>query len=83
MVNTSHFCLAQEVLQRDRAAASNLDNVRRVATSAAAAWAREAILALRREAKLGREDRLPEAASLSEEVEDRLFSENPDRGLAA
>jgi hypothetical protein len=83
MVNTSAFCLAQEALQRDRAATSNLDNVRKVAELAAAAWAREAVVALRREGKLGLEDRLPDAASVSEEVEDQLLSENPDRGLAA
>lgn len=82
MANTSAFCLAQEALHRDRAAVTDLDNVRIVATSAAAAWAREAVAALRREAKLGREARLPAAASLSEEEEDAAFSENPDRGLA-
>jgi hypothetical protein len=83
VVNTSAFCLAQEALQRDRAATSNLANVRKIATSAAVAWAHEADVALRREAKLGRDDRLPEAASVSEVLEDRQFSENPDRGLAA
>lgn len=82
MTHTSAFCLAQEALHRDRAAVANLGNVRIVAASAAAAWAREAAAALRREAKLGREDRLPAAASLSEEEEDAAFSENPDRGLA-
>lgn len=82
MAHTSAFCLAQEALHRDRAAAANLDNVRIVAASAAAAWAREAVVALRRERQLGREDRLPAAASLSEEAEDAAFSENPDRSLA-
>ena len=82
MVNTSAFCLAQEALQRDRAAISDLENVRIIATSAAVAWAREAVVALRSEAKLGREDGLPAAASLSEEVEDRQFGDNPDLGLA-
>ncbi|MFK4794854.1 MULTISPECIES: hypothetical protein [Sphingomonadaceae] len=82
MAHTSAFCLAQEALHRERAVAANLDNVRIVAASAAAAWAREAVVALRREGQLGREDRLPAAASLSEEAEDAAFSENPDRGLA-
>ena len=82
MANTSAFCLAQEALQRDRVAAADLENVRMIATSAAAAWAREAVVALRREAKLGREDQLPAAASLSEEEEDLAFGENPDRGQA-
>lgn len=82
MVITSAFCLAQESVQRERAATAELENVRTIATTAAVAWAREAVVALRREAKLGREDRLPEAASVSEVLEDRQFSENPDRGLA-
>lgn len=83
MIRTSAFCLAQEAVQRDRAATANLKNVQMIATSAAAVWAREAASALRREAKLGREDRLPAAASLSEIKEDLWFSENPDRGLAS
>ena len=82
MNHTSAFCLAQEGFHRDRAAMAGLDNARIVATSAAAAWARAAVLALRREDKLGREDRLPAAASLSEEEEDAAFSEKPDHGLA-
>jgi len=80
--STSAFCLAQEALHRERAARASLDNVSIVAASAAAAWAHEAIVALRREGKLGREDRLPAAASLFEEAEDAAFSENPDHGLA-
>jgi len=81
MTHTSAFCRAQEGFHRDRAAMANLDNIRIVATSAAEAWAREAVLALRREGKLDREDRLPAAASLSEEEEDAAFGEKPDRGL--
>lgn len=82
MAHTSAFCLAQEAFHRDRAAATNLGNVRIVAASSAAAWAREAAVALRRERQLDQEDRLPDAASLSEEAEDAALSENPDRGLA-
>ena len=81
MANTSAFCLVQEAMHRDRAIVADLENVRVIATSAAAAWSPEAVLALRREAKLGREERLPAAASRSEEEEDAAFSENPDRGL--
>lgn len=83
MIHTSAFCLVQEAAQRDRAAATNLKNVQLIAMSAAAVWAREAASALRREAKLGREDRLPAAASPSEREEDLCFSENPDRGLGS
>jgi len=72
MSQTSAFCRAQETLQRDRASAAQLDNVRIIATQAATAWQREAVLAENREA---RQDRtaLPAAASESEEDEDRLF----------
>jgi hypothetical protein len=82
MAMTSEFCRAQEALQRGRAAESQLDNVRVVAIRAAVAWEREAIMAESREAKRERENALPEAASPSEEIEDDIFSENPDRGLA-
>lgn len=83
MAMTSEFCRAQEALQRGRAAETSLDNVRLVATRAAVAWEREAVMAEGREAKRERENALPEAASPSEESEDDSFSENPDRGLAA
>jgi hypothetical protein len=83
MAPTYDFCRAQEALQRDRAAGSLLENVRVIATKAAAAWNREALLAQNCEATRKRRNALPEAASLSEETEDSLFSENPDRGLAA
>jgi hypothetical protein len=85
MAMTSEFCRAQEALQRGRAAETSLDNVRLVATRAAVAWEREAIMAESREAKRERENALPEAASPSEDIEDLeddIFSENPDRGLA-
>jgi hypothetical protein len=82
MAMTSEFCRAQEALQRGRAAETSLDNVRAVATRAAVAWEREAVMAESREAKRERENALPEAASPSEDIEDDIFSENPDRGLA-
>ncbi|SHM09568.1 hypothetical protein SAMN05518668_105388 [Sphingobium sp. YR657] len=83
MIHTSAFCLAQEAAQRDRAAATDLKNVQLIAMSAAAAWAREAASALRREAKLGREARSPAVVSPSELKEELWVSENPDRGLAS
>lgn len=82
MTQTAAFCRTQEALQLDRAALATLENVRMIASRAAAAWGREALLADRRETKRGQASALPAAASLSEEVEDRLFSENPDRGHA-
>jgi hypothetical protein len=77
MANTSAFCLAQETVQRERAASAGLENVRMIATKAAAAWAREAEVALKRESKTGREDALPAAASLSEKSDDLAFQVGP------
>lgn len=45
MAQTSAFCLAQQSIHNDRALASALPNVRRVAEMAAKAWGREAELA--------------------------------------
>ncbi len=81
MALTSEFCRAQEALQRDRAAGASLENVRVIATRAAAAWGHEALLMQKCETTRERKNALPDAASLSEEMEDSLFSENPDRGL--
>lgn len=73
MAHASAFCLAQENLQLERAASASLENVRAIATKAAAAWAREAALALERENKRGREAGLPAAASVSEKSDDQFF----------
>jgi len=77
MASTSTFCRAQEVLQRERAANAELENVRIIATRAALAWGREAVLAEHRETKRGFEKSLPDPGSLSEELEDRLCNESP------
>jgi hypothetical protein len=85
MVPSSTLCRAQETLHRHRAANTTLENVRLVATSAAAAWAKEATAAESREA---RQLRAHAAASAHEALKrapadnDLLPSENPDRGLA-
>lgn len=83
MALTSAFCLMQEALQRDRARGALLENARFIATQAANAWRHEATLARKREAKHGRLGVLPPAGSLSEVIEDRMLSENPDRGLSS
>ena len=49
MQNSSAFCRAQEAHHRQRAADTELANVKSVATSAATAWGIEAISAERRE----------------------------------
>ena len=71
MALTSTFLREQEQLQRGRAADATLDNVRMIATKAADAWGREAALAERRESRSDRAEALPEAASSSEEEDDR------------
>ena len=81
MASTSIFCRAQEVLQRERAATAELENVRIIATRAALAWAREAALAEHRETKRGVEKSLPDPGSLSEELDDQLVNDRPDHCL--
>ncbi|MBT2186711.1 hypothetical protein [Sphingobium nicotianae] len=83
MAQTAAFCRAQAAIQRERANGATLENVRSIAVSAAVAWSREAGLAEEREAKRHVEVRLPEPVSDCEEQEDRLASENPDRGVAS
>lgn len=84
MAQSAAFCRAQEALQRERAAGATLENVRSIAVSAATAWEREAVLAEQREDKRGTGGaKLPEAGSMSEDEEDGLASENPDRGVSA
>ena len=75
MQPSSDFCAAQEALQNARADASTLDNVRGQAMAAAAAWAKEGALALKRE-----ERKLRDAPAGATEANG--FSENPDRGAA-
>ena len=48
------FCRTQEAQQRTRAADARLDNVRDIATNAANAWGKEAVLAERRESRATR-----------------------------
>ena len=79
MVPSSALCRAQESLHRSKAADTALENVRRVATDAAEAWAKEAIAAERREE---RQVKVRAAADGDAADEDAMASENPDRGLA-
>jgi hypothetical protein len=82
---TSTHCRAQEVIQRDRAEAEQLDNVRLVAERAAAAWGREALAAGKREARHRRALTIAELAAAQvqkfQDDEDISLSENPDRGF--
>lgn len=88
MQPSSILCRTQEAFHRDRAEAAPLENVRVIATSAAAAWAMEAKLAERREARVIRTRAVAELIAVQkllvpEEEEERGFSENPDRGFEA
>jgi hypothetical protein len=82
---SSTFCRAQETLQRHRAANAILENIRVVAARAATAWGFEALSAEQREARRDRARIIAEMAALQNEPvpgdEDRLLSENPDRGF--
>ena len=86
MIPSSALCRAQEDLHLRRAASTTLENVRLVSTSAATAWAKEAMAAEAREARQLRQMPAAEAspATMAGPVaqDDRSFSENPDRGRA-
>ncbi len=78
---SSILCRAQEARQHALAAGSTLINVRTVANLAAAAWAKEAVLAEGRERRLlhrVESGLVPELES----DDDSSFSENPDRSFA-
>jgi hypothetical protein len=76
------FCRTQEARQLALAASAPLENSRRVAHLAAAAWAREAQIAERHDARKLRNVTLLHAAPDLPSAEERLWSENPDRGFA-
>lgn len=82
---SSTFCRMQETNQRDRAAHAILENVRVIAARAATAWGVEALSAERREGRRERTRIIADMAALQNErlpsEEDRLLSENPDRGF--
>jgi len=83
MYPSSTLCRTQEEIHRERAAAATLDNVRAVATRAAAAWGQEAAAAEKREARGLRTRAIAELMAVQklEAAADaeRQFSENPDR----
>jgi hypothetical protein len=85
MQPTSIFCRAQEARQHALATGTGLLNVRGIATLAAAAWAKEAVAAEKREERVDRKQRASRAGMLCAEPllqEDRSLSENPDRAFA-
>ncbi|WP_336966507.1 hypothetical protein [Sphingobium aquiterrae] len=85
---SSKLCQAQEKIQLARAAGAELLNVRIIATKAAQIWRLEGISAQKRERRQSTALSRRPAPTLPEtpdtpDLEDRHFSENPDRGFAA
>ncbi len=80
MVPSSALCRAQEGLHLRKAADTALENVRLVATNAAAAWGKEAVAAECREARQLRARTLAEAGIAARN--DLSPNENPDRDRA-
>jgi len=85
MVPSSALCRMQEDFHRRRAASTTLENVRLLSISAAAAWAREALVAESREERQVHTRRVANAGIATEPVhaagDDLSLSENPDRGF--
>ena len=81
MYPSSELCLTQQAFQRDRASGTTLENVRVIATKAAAAWGKEAAAAEDREARGERIRRHRLLHMVSPAPMDTDLSENPDRGL--
>jgi hypothetical protein len=85
MQPSSIFCRTQEAHHHALARAATLDNVRLVASVAAAAWAKEGVAAGLREDRKLRAKALAEANTAPPEPPHqdlRALSENPDRGHA-
>jgi len=85
MQSRSALCRIEETRHRALALAAPLPNVRGVAVLAAAAWAKEAAAAEAREARTLATQRIREAmivANGGHGIDDRILSENPDRGFA-
>ena len=87
MYPSSTLCRTQEEFHRERAASTTLENVRVIASGAAAAWGHEAVAAEKREAR-GARTRATAELLAAEKAEiaaahERGFSENPDRGFEA
>lgn len=83
MQPSSILCRAQEAHHHALARGATLDNVRLIATAAAAAWAKEGLAAgLREDRKLRTRTGVHAALAEPPQADLREFSENPDRGHA-
>lgn len=81
MQPTSQLCRSQQARHLALADDAILDNVRTVAMRAAAAWGKEGDLADRREERKALALHLNTLRLDLPTIEDRGFSENPDRGF--
>jgi len=85
MQPSSILCRTQEERHHALARAATLDNVKLIASAAAAAWAKEGVAAGLREDRKLRIQAFAEthaAPSDPPSADDRALSENPDRGYA-
>lgn len=85
MQPSSILCSAREAHHQALARAATLDNVRLIASAAAAAWAKEGVAAGLREDRKMQTRAFAEAHAVCNEspsIGDRALSENPDRGYA-
>lgn len=84
MTLSASFCRAQEAIQLQRATNEPLENVRKIARTAAKAWNTEAAWAESRENGHSTPPRLRLSPQEQEDdqQERNAFSENPDRGFA-
>jgi hypothetical protein len=84
MKPTAIMCRAQQAHQLTLAANAVLPNVRDIATNAAAAWAKEALDAEKRDKRTALRQQVAMDAAMAFELaaHNRSFSENPDRGFA-
>lgn len=86
MQPSAHMCRAEEARQRAVSIDAPLANVRQIAVQAAAAWAKEALAAERREARaaasVAQNPEFAKVLPLLLRPDERMVSENPDRGLA-
>jgi len=82
MQPSTSLCRTQEARQHALARTTTLDNVRSVATAAAAAWAKEGVASKLREDRKLRSSAIANIAAELQPSLDSLLSENPDRGQA-
>jgi len=83
---SSALCRSEQARHQSLASSATLANIHGIAMLAAAAWAREAVAAEKREERMRLRELTRETGQPPYREppapEDRSFSENPDRGFA-